>query len=296
MLAGMNAEASASGPTLSRMFARRLDPRWGTDPNLYSPDAMRRTMAAISKFYGPGEDRYFRVSSAGWENLGSGASVVVANHSGGTSFPDAWGLGWAWYDHFGYERPVHPMAHDMVWVVPPIAERFSKLGILRADRALAHEILTRVGHDIVVMPGGDRETWRPFNKRYELCWGQRTGYARTALKAGVPVSPIACAGGHSTFVVLSDGHRFARGIGLHRLARADIFPVHLSLPYLVGVGPFPHLPPPSHFRYLVGAPVSPVEHVPEGAEPSRLALREMDQRVRVAMQDLLDRLSAGELL
>lgn len=256
---------------------------------------MERVIDTLSHVYGS-EGRYFSVSSAGWERFPDGPSVVVANHSGGTSFPDAWGLGWAWYDHFGFDRPVHPMAHDMVWVVPGIAERFARLGIVRADRQLAHEVLTRYRRDIVVMPGGDREVWRPFGRRYQVCWSGRTGYARTALRAGVPVTPIACAGGHSTFVVLSDGHRFARAIGLHKLARADVFPLHLSFPYGLGIGPFPHLPPPSHFRYLVGDPVEPVEHVPEGREPSRLAIREMDLRVRASMQEQLDRLAAGELL
>lgn len=295
MVTPMQKPAHAGRPALSRLFGRNVDPRWGVDPEQFCPETMKRVMDGLSKAYGE-QGTYFQVSSAGWENMADGPSVVVANHSGGTSFPDAWGLGWAWYHQFGFDRPVHPMAHDMVWILRQTAEPFAKLGILRADRDIAHEVLTKFRRDIVVMPGGDREVWRPFNDRYKVRWSGRTGYARTALRAGVPVTPIACAGGHSTFIVLSDGHKFARRIGLHKLARADVFPVHLSFPFLVGIGPFPHLPPPSHFRYLVGEPVQPVEQVPEGEQPSRLAVREMDLRVRAGMQGLLDRLAAGELL
>ena len=41
------------------------------------------------------------------------------------------------------------------------------------------------------MPGGDRDTWRPYSKRYDVCFAGRKGYARLAIKAGVPIVPIA---------------------------------------------------------------------------------------------------------
>ncbi len=281
-------------PLVSSIFGTALDPEWGTNIDGYNPETMERGMRHIGRLFGE-KDKYFRVSSAGWENVPEAPAMIVANHSGGTTFPDAWGLAWAWYQQFGYERTIHPMAHDMVFVVPPVAKGFAGLGILRASRTIAHKVLTEWKRDLIVMPGGDRETWRPFTQRHEVRWSGRRGYARTALRAGAPIVPIACAGAHSTLVVLSDGQSFARALGLRKLARAEIFPVHLSFPWGLGIGPLPHVPPPSHFRYLVGRPVQPVEVVAAGEEPSELAIREMDVRVRAEMQTMLNRLRDGEL-
>lgn len=281
-------------PSVSRIFGGSLDPKWGRDVECYDADAMAKAMRHIERWFGA-SGRYFRVSSAGWENVPESPAMIVANHSGGTTIPDAWGLAWAWYQQFGFERTIHPMAHDMVFVVPQVARAFAELGILRASRMLAHKVLTEWKRDLIVMPGGDRETWRPYSKRHKVCWSGRRGYARTALRAGAPIVPIACAGAQSTFVVLSDGKRFARAVGLKRLARAEIFPIHLSFPWGLGIGPLPHIPPPAHFRYLVGRPVQPTEVVAEGEEPSELAVHEMDARVRAEMQSMLDRLRDGEL-
>lgn len=289
-----NRKSRPTLPFASRIFENQLDPKWGADINGYDAGAMEDAMARIERWFGA-DEQYFRVSSAGWENVPEAPAVIVANHSGGTTIPDAWGLAWAWYRQFGFERTIHPMAHDMVWVVPAVARRFAALGILRANRALAHEVLTEWKRDIIVMPGGDKETWRPYRDRNRVCWHGRRGYVKTAMKAGVPIVPIACTGAHSTLVVLSDGRKFARALGLRRFARAEIFPVSLSFPWGLAVGPLPHIPPPSHFRYLVGRPVHPPEEVPEGEEPSVLAVREMDARVRAEMQGMLDRLKDGAL-
>jgi 1-acyl-sn-glycerol-3-phosphate acyltransferase len=281
-------------PFASRIFANQLDSSWGADINGYDAEAMRSAMRHIERWFGE-SGKYFRVSSAGWENVPDAPAVIVANHSGGTTIPDAWGLAWAWCREFGFERTIHPMAHDMVWVVPAIARRFAALGILRANRALAHEVLTEWKRDIIVMPGGDQETWRPYTQRHQVRWNGRRGYVKTAMKAGVPIVPVACTGAHSTLIVLSDGRKFARAVGLRRFARAEIFPVSLSFPWGLAVGPLPHMPPPSHFRYLVGKPIQPPEEVSEGEEPSMLAVREMDAKVRAEMQRMLNRLRDGEL-
>ena len=125
-------------------------------------------------------------------------------------------------------------------------------------------------------------------------WHGRTGYARTALRAGVPIVPIACAGAHSTLFVITDGRHFARRIGLPAVARSEIFPIHISLPFGLTIGPFPHIPPPAHFRYLVGEPIYPPVELAPDEEPGPDLLRHHDIEVRAAVQGLLDRLRGGE--
>src|SRR5688572_11993006 len=75
---------------------------WGTDPGAIDLEFVERTLGRVGRMFGPG--RYFRVTVDGWENLPERPALLVANHSGGTSIPDAWGFAYAWYSRFGVER------------------------------------------------------------------------------------------------------------------------------------------------------------------------------------------------
>ena len=56
--------------------------------------------------------RYFREEMKGIENIPSGPSLVVSNHSGGLLPPDRSVFAVAYYDTFGYERPPYTLGHD----------------------------------------------------------------------------------------------------------------------------------------------------------------------------------------
>src|SRR5690606_16269667 len=131
--------------------------------------------------------------------------------------------------------------------------------------------------DLLVMPGGDLDTWRPFTKRYQVCFAGRTGYARLALRAGVPIAPVVNAGAHHTLIVLTDGRKLAEKLRLPELARASIWPVHLSMPWGLALGPWPHLPPPVKLRYRFAPAIRPedVGAVP-GREPTDAQVEELD--------------------
>ena len=107
----------------------------------------------------------------------------------------------------------------------------------------------------------------------------------------MPIVPVAHEGAHSTLIVLSSGRRLAKVLGLPGLMRASIWPVHLSLPWGLAVGPWPHIPTPARFRYRIGAPVMPPAPAP-GEEPGEDRVREHDRRVQAALQGLLDELRA----
>ncbi len=142
----------------------------------------------------------------------------------------------------------------------------------------------------MVMPGGDMDTWRPYSERWRVRFGGRTGYARLALEARVPIVPLAHAGAHETLIVLTDGRRLAQALRLPEIARASIWPIHLSLPWGLAVGPWPHIPTPARFRYRLGAPVPPPAELGPGEEPSEDLVRAYDARVQAAVQGLLDEL------
>jgi 1-acyl-sn-glycerol-3-phosphate acyltransferase len=265
--------------------------RWGTDPGEYSPEAVAGTLVRVARIFGPG--RYFGLDVKGWENVPAAPAMIVSNHSGGTSIPDVWGFMASWYWRFGVHRPIHPMAHEIILSTRITGEFFARRGVLRANHRLAHEVLATWKRDLMVMPGGDLDTWRPYKKRYTVRFGGRTGYARLALRTGTPIVPVANAGAHETLIVLTDGRKFARAIGLYDLMRSEIFPVHLSLPWGLAIGPWPHLPTPTMLRYRIGPVVEPPVTLAPGEEPSEDVVKEYDCRVQEAVQRLLDDLREG---
>ncbi len=270
---------------LVKWLQRKAPSEWGLSPDELDPPAVMQTVRSASRMFGPG--RYFGLEVDGFERVPDAPVMVVSNHSGGTTIPDVWGFGVAWYRHFGADRPIHPLAHEMVFSLPSVAKFFGRRGVLRASRKTAWTVLHDYRRDLMVMPGGDVDTWRPYAKRYDVTFGGRTGYARTAIQAGVPIVPVANAGAHQTLYVISDGRRIARALRLPQIARAEIFPVSLSLPWGLTIGPLPHLPTPTTLRYKFGAPIAPPCTVEPGQDAPEEAVRVFDAQVRAAVQDLL---------
>lgn len=259
---------------LAHWAEAKLHSRWGDDPDGYDPGHLAAVHAGARHVFGDG--KYFGLSLRGFELIPVSPPVMlVSNHSGGTSIPDVWGFACGWYDTFGSQRPLHILAHELLFSVPAVARWLERCGILRASLENARAVLAR-GRDLLVYPGGDIETWRPYARRYEVDFAGRTGYAKLALQKGVTIVPVAHAGAHETLRVLTSGRWLARAVGLHRLCRAEVWPIHLSLPWGIGVGPLPHLPLPTTLRYLLGAPI-----VPEGGVAS------VDETVRGAVQGQL---------
>jgi 1-acyl-sn-glycerol-3-phosphate acyltransferase len=216
--------------------------------------------------------------------------MVVSNHSGGTTIPDVWGFLVSWYRCFGVERPIHPLAHEMIVSTKLVGPYFAARGVLRATRPLTMHALTAFQHDVMVMPGGDIETWRPFRRRYQVDFHGRTGYASMAIEARVPIVPVAHAGAHNTFMVLSDGQWLAKLLHLPHLARANVWPIHLSLPWGLAVGPVPHIPLPAHLRYRVGEPIVPPKP-PKDGRPTKEQVLALDAEVRGSIQRMLTSLA-----
>ena len=262
---------------------------WGTEPGAYRPELVAQTLEQLKGWlFGP--RGYFSLDARGFENVPAAPVVLVSNHSGGTIIPDVWGFLFAWYSHFGVQRPLHPLAHEMVLGNRFTGPFFADRGIIRAEPALALETLTTFRQDVMVMPGGDLDAWRPWSMRYQVRFGGRQGYARIALKANVPIVPVANAGAHETLIVLTDGQWIALAFNLKTIARAHIWPIHLSLPWGLAIGPFPHIPIPARLRYRIGTPIEPPETVPPGKEPSPALIDAYDALVRAAVQNLLDEL------
>ena len=265
-------------------MTRHNNDAYGVDPSALDLDYVVRSVERMKWLFGP--NRYFRLSVDGFENLPDEPCLLVSNHSGGTTIPDVWGLMFAWYSHFGKERVCHPLAHEMIFSTNQTGRLFSRLGVLKAHPKRGEQVLTELRRDLLVFPGGDRDTWRKWSDRYRVNFASRMGYAHLALKTGVPVVPIAHVGAHHSLLVLTDGRQFAKSIHLHKLARSDVFPVHLSMPWGLGIGPLPHLPAPVHLRYRIGKPIYSGPAV-TNLERQDKRVAALDQQTQDAIQSML---------
>ncbi len=277
-------KAGTAKPGKSRLL-RWLFPNgtgtFGRRAEDFDPKAVEQTLSRVGRLFG--EKSYFPLEIEGLGRMPDPPVLLVSNHSGGTTIPDVWGLIVAWYRHFGVVRPVHPMAHEIILSTGATRRYFGARGVVDANRETALRVLSEWKRDLLVMPGGDLDTWRPHRDRYKVRFGGRKGYARLAMETNVPIVPVANAGAHDTLFVLSDGRRLAERLHLPHLVRSSIFPVHVSLPWGLAIGPWPHIPVPAKLRYRIGDAIAPSEFgTPEA----------LDRHVREAIQRQLDVLAA----
>ena len=67
----------------------------------------------IKNVVGPLVKRYFRAEVHGLDSVPSaGGALLVSNHSGGMFTPDVLVFAPAFYDKFGFDRPVFTLAHS----------------------------------------------------------------------------------------------------------------------------------------------------------------------------------------
>lgn len=295
-IGGTVSERKSVGPPTPQsdwLLSRLVPPsRWGRDPLSFDPVHVKAVLRWLGLLFG--ERRYFRLDARGFHKAPPSPALFVSNHSGGTMVIDAWGFFVSWYRRFPNDRPLHALTHEIVLATEATGSFFGRIGVLQANPEIALSALRDHRRDVLVMPGGDLDTWRPFKERYRVRFSGHMGYARLALKAGVPVVPVAHAGAHHSLFVLSDGARLAKLLHVRELAKAHIWPVHLSLPWGLAIGPWPHLPLPVTLRYRVGEPIEVKRRKPgDDSEPSDADVRTLDEKVRGAVQGLLDQLADG---
>jgi 1-acyl-sn-glycerol-3-phosphate acyltransferase len=238
----------------------------------------------VKNAVGPFVKRYFRAEVNGLESLpASGGALVVSNHSGGVLTPDVLIFAPAFYDAFGYDRPLYILAHYGV-LLGPLGALLSRVGGIEASRDNAAEAL-RSGGVVLVFPGGDYDAFRPTRTANTIDFHGRTGYVRSALETGVPIVPTVSIGGQETQFFLARGDALAKRLGLHRI-RFKALPLTFGLPFgLTTVLP-PNLPLPAKIIVEVLKPVDVAARF--GDDPD---VDKVDAHVRSVMQTALDRLA-----
>ncbi len=235
---------------------------------------------------------YFRAEVRGLERIPEeGPVLLVGNHSGGNMTPDSMVFLLAFNAYFGVERPLHILAHSLVTSWPGLGAFLRRWGVITAGPKAARAALER-GSCVLVYPGGDVETHRPWSARHEIRFDGRKGFLRLAAEAGVPIVPVVADGGQETYLPLTDGRRLARALGLERLGRLKVLPVSLALPWGLNVGDLlGHLPLPAKIRIQVLEPIDVAERF--GDEPDS---DEAYDYVTGRMQEALTALAAEHVV
>lgn len=240
----------------------------------------------VKSLVGPIINRWFRAEVRGLEKFpAAGGVLLVSNHSGGMLTPDVLILAPAFYDEFGYDRPLYTLAHDGVFI-GPLSGWLRRVGVIEASRENAAKALHE-GAVVLVFPGGDYDAYRPTFSENVIDFNGRTGYVRTAIEAGVPIVPAVSIGAQETQLFLTRGNWLAKRLGLTR-ARMDILPVSFGFPFGLSVIVPPNVPLPAKVVTEVLEPINITETF--GDNPD---VDEVDAHVRAVMQTALERL-AGE--
>ena len=238
----------------------------------------------LANWVGPVIKRYFRAEVRGLESIPkAGGALVVSNHSGGMFTPDVLIFAPAFYEKFGFDRPVYTLAHWGVFMAN-VGDWLRRAGVIEASRENAAKAL-RDGAVVLVFPGGDYDAYRPTFTENVIDFAGRTGYVRTAIETGVPIGPVVSIGAQETQLFLARGDSIAKRLGLQRL-RAQILPISIGFPFGLSVLLPPNVPLPSK---IVTRVLEPIDIAAEfGEEPD---VDEVDLHVRAVMQKALDELA-----
>ncbi len=246
-------------------------------------------IAAFARFVERVLVPWHRFECRGLEHVPLGPALYVSNHSGSMNPVDSWLVPWAIYRTFGLAEVPFGLAHDGVLKLPALGAIARRFGMMPANHASAHRIFAH-GLKAIVYPGGDLDANRPFRARHEVRFGGRTGFVRCALRERVPIVPIATAGAQSTLLVLSDGQSLARLIRAPQLLRMKVWPVTLSLPWGLTIGPPPpHIPWPATIHSEILAPIA----LPDVDPDERIRVGALAEEVRSLIEAAVARLARG---
>ena len=112
---------------------------------------------------------------------------------------------------------------------------------------------------------------------------------KMAIRAGVPIVPIATVGGPDAMPVLFSGRRIARALRLDRIARLKEFPIALQAPWGLSPAVLPELPLPTKIRTAFQDPVN-FAVGPERADDDEYVDRKY-REVRRSIQSGMDTLA-----
>ena len=245
-----------------------------TPPDTDAWGRSARVRDTVRRLTSPLYDTWFRVELDGVEHVPrSGGALLVANHAGAVPV-DAMLL------MHGLERatgrPVYGLHHWMLRELPFLGTFLARNGGVVAEPGNAERLLGEEGQLVLVFPEGTKGTSKPYSQRYRLQRFGRGGFIEVAMRAGVPILPVAITGTEEVMPTLLSVD-VGRGMRLPLTANAL---VHGPL------GAF--VPWPVKIRAGV-LPPAELDVDPGLDRYNRRAIADWAERVRDEIQDELDR-------
>ncbi len=201
---------------------------------------------------------WFRVEAEGVTNVpAEGGALLVSNHSGALP-PDAPMIMQAIRHEHPNPRPLHMLAEHWFKGYPGVGLLTNKIGVVPAHPANAQRLLRDERGLALVFPEGQKATRKLYWQRYRLRRFGRGGFVRTAMRAGVPIVPIAVVGAEDAMPI------FAHVPLLQRLTGLIYFPVNHAFPQFGLAAGLMYLPAKFKIRFL--EPVDLTRYGPQDAE------------------------------
>jgi 1-acyl-sn-glycerol-3-phosphate acyltransferase len=236
-------------------------------------EQMRRFIRTV---YDPVYTHWFRAEWEGLEHIPrAGGALLVANHAGALP-SDAPVIMHGIAKELG--RPVYGLADYFFRSLPVAGTLWSRGGGVTAHPDNAHRLLHDEDQLVLVFPEGVKGPSKLYRDRYQLKRFGRGGFVETAMRAGVPIVPIAVVGAEESMPIL------ARSATLARFLKVPFVPLTANMVLLGPLGLVTYLP--AKFKLRVLDPVS--FDVPPGQERySRSRVMEESEAIRTRIQDAL---------
>jgi 1-acyl-sn-glycerol-3-phosphate acyltransferase len=232
-----------------------------------------RVRQLARQVYEPLYRSWFRVEWEGIEKIPrEGGALLIANHAGALPH-DAPVIMHGVETELG--RPVYGMADYFFRTVPVVGTLWSRSGGVVANPPNAYRLLREQGQLALVFPEGSKGPAKRYSERYQLRRFGRGGFVEIAMRAGVPIIPIAVIGSEEVMPTLF------RIPSLGRLLRLPYFPVTANM---VAMGPLGiAFPLPAKFKLRVMDPVS-FDVPPDLERYSRSTVMEAAEWIRADLQ------------
>ena len=256
-------------PTDETIVGQRL-----TDVDEWGRSEHMRSLAR--KLYAPLYKHWFRVEWEGLEKIPkTGGALLVANHAGAIP-SDAPVIMHGIEEELG--RPVYGLADYFFREAPWVGTMWARVGGVPAHPDNAVRILRDQGQLVLVFPEGTKGPSKTYTDRYRLRRFGRGGFVEIAMRAGVPVIPIAVVGAEESMPILFRAPRLAKLLGV------PYFPVTANMMAFGPLGLGLYFP--SKFKLRVLDPVT--FNVPADQERySKSRVMEEAETIRMQLQETL---------
>ncbi|HMK62432.1 MAG TPA: lysophospholipid acyltransferase family protein [Acidimicrobiales bacterium] len=250
-----------------------------TNPRLSDVDEWGRSehMREIARrLYGPLYRSWFRAEWEGLEKIpAAGGALLVANHAGAIP-SDAPVIMHGIEEELG--RPVYGLADYFFRAAPWVGTMWSRVGGVAAHPDNALRIMRDQGDLVLVFPEGTKGPSKTYTDRYRLRRFGRGGFVEIAMRAGVPVIPIAVVGAEESMPIMFRLPTVARVLGV------PYVPVTANMLAFGPLGVLLYFP--AKFKLRVLDPVT--FDVPPGQERySKSRVMDEAEKIRSCLQETL---------